>query len=73
MNIRQWFCRHEWKKHSEAVLPSVFEQTMRTGDFRLNPKSINSPADKWLFKKKIVFIFICKKCNKMKTFTEEHP
>jgi hypothetical protein len=73
VNIRQWFCKHDWKKHSEAVLPSAFEQTMRTGEFRLNPQSIQTKLDGWLFKKKVVIIMICKKCNKLQIYTEENP
>ena len=68
MNIRQLFCRHEWKKHSEAVLPSAFEQTMRTGEFRLNPSSVQSKMDSWLFRKKIIIVMICKKCNKLQMY-----
>jgi len=73
MNIRQWFCSHEWKKHSEAVLPSAFEQTMRTGEFRVNPQSIQTKLDGWFFKKKVVIIMICKKCNKLQIHSEENP
>lgn len=73
MNIRQWFCRHQWIKNSEAVLPSAFEQTMRTGEFRLDPKAVRSSADAWLFKKKVIISMICKKCNKLQIFSEENP
>ena len=73
MNIRQWFCKHDWKKHSEAVLPSAFEQSMRTGEFRIRPESITSKYDSWFFKKKIVIVMICKKCNKLQIYSEENP
>jgi len=73
VNFRQIFCNHEWKKQSEAILPSAFEQAMRTGEYTINPAALTGQKDSWFFKKKLIFTFICKKCNKIKTFVEENP
>jgi len=70
MNIRQWFCNHKWVKQSEAMLPSAFEQTARTGEYSLT-KDVSSPT--WIFRKKFILTFICEKCNKIKQFVQENP
>ena len=70
MNFRQWFCRHEWIKQSETILPSAFEQAARTGDLKMGGGG-GSPM--WIFKKKFILTFICKKCQKIKQFTQINP
>ncbi len=70
MELRQWFCNHKWVKQSEAILPSAFEQTARTGEYTL-AKDVAPPT--WIFRKKFILTFVCEKCNKIKQFVEENP
>jgi hypothetical protein len=56
------FCRHNWKKESDVVLPSAYEQMQ--GSFP-NFESRNRSIPYWSFIKTHVLVLSCTKCGKI--------
>jgi hypothetical protein len=49
-------CKHKWELKSKDILPSPYEQ------FCDGLESFKNGGP-WLFKKKIIYVFICEKCG----------
>jgi len=62
-------CKHEWVKQTEVLMPSVIEQVKESG-IQFEGSGTNSFTT---FSKKLVIIFTCSKCPKIRKFTETHP
>ena len=62
------FCKHEWLKLSETVTKSQLESSLEalssfaTGDIRIPPQLCNVD-------RKLIQIFNCSKCGKIKKYT----
>jgi len=60
------FCKHEWNKVSETILPSAFEQVKNNihGEVNFMP---------WMLRRKAIIILACKKCGKLYETVEVNP
>lgn len=58
------FCKHEWAEKEKIINNSAYEQMGRNTDNLSN-------APMWLFEKEIFIIYECKKCGKLKKFSNK--
>lgn len=62
------FCNHQWKKESEVILPSAYEQIQDSPGY--NNFEFDGMDG---FKKKLVIVFVCEKCGGIHTVVETNP
>ena len=61
-------CKHDWKKISEIILPSAFEQITKKHII----ERLGSPSV-LMYRKKLVIVLKCKKCGKLDKTVESSP
>jgi len=64
------FCRHDDEIIDKTVMPSGFEQASECVEHR-SMRSSKMPY--WLFQKKLVLTFKCRKCKRVTIHTETNP
>lgn len=70
MIFKKILCSHEWVKLSEIVTESSFELAMKALS---NPRleKIYFPENAFNSDKKVIQVFSCHKCGKLKRFVEK--
>lgn len=70
MIFKKILCSHEWVKLSEIVTESSLECTMKVFSTpRL--EEISLPGNAFNSDKKVIQVFTCSKCGKLKRFVEK--
>jgi len=64
-----WFCKHQWEKVSDQVLPSAWEQYAQVNAGSIN-KMGKASIPVWMFQKSHILVLKCTLCGKLdKTVT----
>lgn len=61
------FCRHDYELIDKTIFPSAAEQA----DITKPHTKTKLSAPPWVFDKKVIYIFKCKKCQKLKKLEAE--
>ncbi len=62
-------CKHKWKLIDKTILPSAYEQMTKNNFTELKCRSSNPEY----FQKKVILVFQCENCPKMRQIVEVNP